>query len=174
MHYTHCCVFVFIFRSVCSIGKDIYVCSFGLVYWLKLIANVYGLDYGIIFLMIFSSFQSLLSIYHPGEGFPTQNIRNNFYEEIEPIILKFKEGKQFLNIINNGFTDKIGSSAELQKYYELQVSDSKISIPTELVEEVSTILNQLSFEQSEFKQNGTTVFKYKKRIPVKQLFALSI
>jgi len=110
--------------------------------------------------------------YGTGKGFPTQNIKNNFYKEIEPIILNFKEGKQFLNIINNGFTDKIGSSSELQKYYELQVSDSKISIPTELVEEVSTILNQLSFEQSEFEQNGTTVFKYKKRIPVKQLFAL--
>ncbi|PWG06926.1 DNA cytosine methyltransferase [Polaribacter aquimarinus] len=110
--------------------------------------------------------------YGTGEGFPTQNIRNNFYKEIEPIILKFKEGKQFLNIINNGFTDKIGSSTELQKYYELQVSDSKISIPTELVEEVSAILNQLSFEQSEFEQSGTNVFKYKKRIPVKQLFAL--
>lgn len=110
--------------------------------------------------------------YGTGEGFPTQNIKNNFYKEIEPIILKFKEGKQFLDIINNGFTDKIGSSAELQKYYELQVSDSKISIPTELVEEISSILNPLTFEQSEFEQNATTIFKYKKRIPTKQLFAL--
>ena len=110
--------------------------------------------------------------YGTGEGFPTQNIKNEYDKEIEPIILKFKEGKHFLNIINNGFTDNIGTSKALHKYTELQVSDSKISMPTELVEEVSTILNQLSFEQSEFKQNGTTVFKYKKRIPVKQLFAL--
>jgi DNA (cytosine-5)-methyltransferase 1 len=110
--------------------------------------------------------------YGTGEGFPTQNIKNEYYKEIEPIILKFKEGKQFLNIINNGFTDKIGSSAELQKYHELQVSDSSISLPTELVEEINAILNQIKFEQSEFEQNGTVVFKHKKKIPIKQLFAL--
>jgi DNA (cytosine-5)-methyltransferase 1 len=110
--------------------------------------------------------------YGTGEGFPTQNIKNEYYKEIEPIILKFKEGKQFLNIINNGFTDKISSSAELQKYHELQVSDSSISLPTELVEEINAILNQIKFEQSEFEQNGTVVFKHKKKIPIKQLFAL--
>ena len=110
--------------------------------------------------------------YGTGEGFPTQNIENEFYKEIEPVILKFKEGEEFLKIINNGFTEKIGSSKELQKYYELQISDCSISLPTELVEEITNILNQIKFEQNEFEQNGMVVFKHKKRIPVKQLFAL--
>lgn len=110
--------------------------------------------------------------YGTGEGFPTQNIENEFYKKIEPVILKFKEGKEFLKIINNGFTEKIGSSKELQKYYELQVSDCSISLPSELVEEITNILNQIKFDENEFDQNGMVVFKHKKRIPVKQLFAL--
>ena len=110
--------------------------------------------------------------YGTGEGFPTQNVKNNFYKEIEPIILKFKEGEKFLKIINNGFTEKIGTSKDLQKYYELQISNCSVSQPTELVEEITHILNQIEFEQNEFEQNGTVVFKHKSKIPKKQLFAL--
>ena len=110
--------------------------------------------------------------YGTGEGFPTQNVKNNFYKEIEPIILKFKEGEKFLKIINNGFTEKIGTSKDLQKYYELQISNCSVSQPTELVEEITNILNQIEFEQNEFEQNGTVVFKHKSKIPKKQLFAL--
>ena len=110
--------------------------------------------------------------YGTGEGFPTQSVQNGFYKKIEPIILKYKEGASFLKIINNGFTEKIGTSEELQKNYELQVSSCSVSQPTELVEEINYILNQIKFEKTEFEQNGTIVFKYKKKIPVKQLFAL--
>lgn len=110
--------------------------------------------------------------YGTGEGFPTQNIKNGFYKEIEPIILKFKEGNEFLKIINTGFTEKIGNTKELQKYYELQVSDCSFSEPTELVEEISYILNQIKLKKSEFEQDGAVVFEHKKIIPVKQLFAL--
>jgi len=110
--------------------------------------------------------------YGTGEGFPTQKIKNDFYREIEPIISKFKEGKDFLRIINNGFSEKIGSSKELQKYYELQTSNCSILEPTELIEEVNYILNQIEFKNLEFKQNETLIFKHKKTIPIKQLFAL--
>lgn len=110
--------------------------------------------------------------YGTGEGFPTQKIKNNFYKEIEPIISKFKEGEDFLRIINNGFSEKIGSSRELQKYYELQTSNCSILDPTELVEEVNYILSQIEFKNLEFKQNETSIFKHKKIIPIKQLFAL--
>ncbi len=110
--------------------------------------------------------------YGTGEGFPTQKIKNGFYKELEPIISKFKEGKEFLRIINNGFTDKIGSSKELQKYYELQVSNCSLSEPTELVEEINYVLKQIKFKNTEFEQKETTIFKHKKIIPIKQLFAL--
>tara|TARA_B110000902_G_scaffold266409_1_gene354029 strand:+ start:193 stop:1899 length:1707 start_codon:yes stop_codon:yes gene_type:complete len=110
--------------------------------------------------------------YGTGEGFPTQEVKDEFYKKLEPIILKFKEGKNFLKIINNGFTEKIGTSKELQKYYELQVSNDYVSQPTVLVEEITHILNQINFEQNEFEQNETVVFKHKNKIPVNQLFAL--
>ena len=110
--------------------------------------------------------------YGTGEGFPTQEVKDEFYKKLEPIILKFKEGQNFLKIINNGFTEKIGTSKELQKHYELQVTKDYISQPTELVEEITHILNQINFEQNEFEQKETVVFKHKKKIPVNQLFAL--
>lgn len=110
--------------------------------------------------------------YGTGEGFPTQNVKNELYKEIEPFILKFKEGKEFLEIINNGFTEKIGNSKELQKYYELQISNCSVSEPTELVEEITYILNRIKFKKTEFEQNGTVVFKYKNKIPTRQLLAL--
>jgi DNA (cytosine-5)-methyltransferase 1 len=110
--------------------------------------------------------------YGTGEGFPTQEVKNEFYKKLEPIILKFKEGKNFLKIINNGFTEKIGTAKELQKYYELQVSNDYLSQPTVLVEEITHILNQINFEKNEFEQNETVVFKHKNKIPVNQLFAL--
>lgn len=110
--------------------------------------------------------------YGTGEGFPTQNIKNNFYKEIEPIILKFEQGNSFLKIINNGFSEKIGSAKDLQKYYEHQISNCSILEPTELVEEVTQILNRMEFENKEFNQNGTVIFKHKNKIPVRQLFAL--
>jgi len=110
--------------------------------------------------------------YGTGEGFPTQNIKNGFYKKIEPVILKFKEGEKFLKIINNGFTEKIGTSKELQKNYELQVSGCSVSEPTELVEEITHILSQIKFKKNIFEQNETVIFKHKEEIPVKQLFAL--
>jgi len=110
--------------------------------------------------------------YGTGEGFPTQRIENNFYKKIEPIISKLKEGNEFLKIMKNGFSEKIGSSKELQKYYELQTSNCSISEPTELVEEVNYILNQIEFENTVFIQNEVVIFKHKEVIPIKQLFAL--
>ena len=110
--------------------------------------------------------------YGTGEGFPTQNIKNNFYKEIQPIISKFEQGNSFLKIINNGFSEKIGSAKDLQKYYEHQISNCSIFEPTELVEEVTQILNQMEFENKEFDQNGMVIFKHKNKIPVRQLFAL--
>ena len=74
--------------------------------------------------------------------------------------------------MNNGFTDKIGSSEELQKYYELQVSNGLILEPTELVEEVTKIINQITFEHIDFEQNEDVIFKHKRKVPLKQPFAL--
>ena len=110
--------------------------------------------------------------YGTGINFKNQKVDDGYYKIIEPIIAKLKEGEEYIKIINNGFTDKIGSSEELQKYYELQVSNSSILEPTELVEEVTKIINQITFEQIDFDQNEDVIFKHKRKVPMKQLFAL--
>lgn len=110
--------------------------------------------------------------YGTGINFKNQKVDDGYYKIIEPIIAKLKEGEEYIKIINNGFTDKIGSSEELQKYYELQVSNGSILEPTELVEEVTKIINQITFEQIDFEQNEDVIFKHKRKVPLKQLFAL--
>jgi len=110
--------------------------------------------------------------YGTGVNFKNQKVEDDYYKIIEPTIAKLKEGKKYIKIINNGFTDKIGSSEELQKYYELQVSNGSTLEPTELVEEVNKIINQITFEQIDFEQNEEVIFKYKRKVPLKQLFAL--
>lgn len=110
--------------------------------------------------------------YGTGLGYKNQKVEDEFYKKLEPIILKEKAGSNFVKIINNGFSEKIGSSKDLQKYYELQISNDSILEPTELVEEVKEIINQLEYQSKEFEQNDTVIFKYKKKVPIKQLFAL--
>ncbi len=110
--------------------------------------------------------------YGNGEGFPIYNYPNGYYKKIEPIIEKFKKGKKFLYIINNGFSEKIGTKNELQEMYESQRSIGKHLEPTELIEEVGSIIEKLEIGQEEFFQNGQTIFKDKETVPVKQLFAL--
>jgi len=110
--------------------------------------------------------------YGTGEGFPIQNVRDNFYQSLEPILNEYTEGKNFINVINNGFSEKIGSSDQLQKMYELQMSDNNLLEPTELVEEVNRIIEKINFKEKQFVQNGTIIFNNKEVIPTKQLFAL--
>ena len=107
-----------------------------------------------------------------GNGFLSQNINNNFYKEIESIISAFEKGNDFLEIINNGFSEKIGSAKSLQKQHELQTSNCSVTEPTKLVEEIYEIINRIEFEQNEFEQNETVIFKHKKLIPKRQLLAL--
>ena len=38
-----------------------------------------------------------------GVNFKNQKVEDGFYKEIEPLIVKEKNGKEFINIINNGF-----------------------------------------------------------------------
>lgn len=110
--------------------------------------------------------------YGNGEGFPTYNYPNGYYKKIESLISKIKEGKTFLDIINNGFTDKVGNRINLQEMYEHQRSKNGLLEPTELVEEVGKIIENLGVDHEEFIQNGHKIFKNKETVPVKQLFAL--
>ena len=110
--------------------------------------------------------------YGTGIGYKNQKIEDEFYKTLEAILLKEKGGLSFMKIINNGFSEKIGSSKELQKKYELQFSNDSKYEPTELVEEVTHILSQFDFNNKEFEQKTNIIFKHKKTPPIKQLFAL--
>jgi len=110
--------------------------------------------------------------YGTGKGFPIQKINDNYFKHIEELIKEYKEGKDFLKYINNGFSEKIGNANELQNLYEQQKSNSKLTEPTELVDTVQEKLNELDLEDKVLEQTKNKIFKHKDKVPVKQLFAL--
>ena len=110
--------------------------------------------------------------YGTGKGFPIQKINDKYYKNLEGIINEYKGGKEFLKYINNGFSEKIGNANELQKLYELQKSNTKYTEPTELVDLVQEIIDELKIENVEIEQKKLIVFKHKEKVPVKQFFAL--
>lgn len=110
--------------------------------------------------------------YGNGKGFPIQKIEDNFFMKIEEYIQEKHSGKNFLAIINNGFTDKIGKSEVLQELYEAQHSTDEYKNPSELVNEIETILEKIVVDKDIFIQNENKIFKFKNEVPVSQLYAL--
>ena len=110
--------------------------------------------------------------YGTGVGYKNQNIDDGFYKKIESIILEEKSGPQFVKIINNGFSEKIGTSSDLQRMYEEQKAFKNLLEPTTLVERVNKIINEIKFENKKYKQHDKNVFKNKSIVPMSQVFAL--
>ncbi|HEU4791138.1 MAG TPA: DNA (cytosine-5-)-methyltransferase [Flavobacterium sp.] len=109
--------------------------------------------------------------YGTGKGFPIQHIEDGYFKKLESIISKFKGGNDFLDVINNGFSKKIGDAQKLQKMFENQKSEGNFLEPTRLVDEVGNIIRKVIIDNPDFVQINTTVF-LKKCVPTKQLFAL--
>jgi len=110
--------------------------------------------------------------YGTGKGFPIQKVDDRFYKDLELIINEYHGGIEFLKYINNGFSEKIGSARELQTLYELQQSTKSRIEPTELVDLIKEVIDKLKIENKEIEQSGVKIFKYKEKVPIKQLFAL--
>lgn len=110
--------------------------------------------------------------YGTGEGFPVQKVEDEYYKELEPLIESFKGGKRFLEIINNGFSEKIGNKVQLQDMYEKQISVEKLKEPTILVDEIADIIEEVGCPNSSFEQGDIIIFKNKSKVPIKQVFAL--
>jgi len=110
--------------------------------------------------------------YGNGEGFPTFSLTDGFYKKIEKIIEKALHGSSFLEIINNGFSEKIAKGKILQEMYEVQKPREIYLEPTVLVEKIGQIIKELKIENEKFEQRKTIVFKNKETVPLKQLFAL--
>lgn len=109
--------------------------------------------------------------YGNGEGYPSQQVEDNIFKSLEPLIQSYSEGRKFLEIINNGFSEKIGSSNELQDLYEKQSRIGEKIDPTELVEELKSIINSLGKVNS-ISCTNVKAFEYKKKVPMKQILAL--
>jgi DNA (cytosine-5)-methyltransferase 1 len=110
--------------------------------------------------------------YGTGKGFPIQKVKNDFYKEIEFLLKKQKNGADFVRIINNGFSEKIANASLMQEMYEKQESISKYKEPTELVDEVAMILEELDIDHEKRKQKYKEIFLYKEEVPIRQFFAL--
>jgi len=110
--------------------------------------------------------------YGNGEGFPTFDIADGYYKHLENSIKRSVKGLTFLQIINNGFSEKIAKGNDLQNMYEIQSSKSNFLEPTLLVEKVANIIEGLKIEDKIFDQGKENIFKDKKAVPLKQLFAL--
>lgn len=110
--------------------------------------------------------------YGNGEGFPTFDISDHFYKQIEPIIKRSAKGIPFLQIINNGFSEKIGKAHDLQEMYEIQRSKGDFLEPTQLIERVATIIDGLKINDERFHQTDKIIFQDKELVPLKQLYAL--
>lgn len=110
--------------------------------------------------------------YGNGKGFPTFNYPDGYHKKIKPLIKKFREGERFIDIIDNGFSEKIAKAKELQRMYEFQKSEGPYFEPTELIEELVRIIEKSKINQKKFIQKDSVIFKQKKGVPLKQLFAL--
>lgn len=110
--------------------------------------------------------------YGNGEGFPTFNFPDNYYKKIDEILRKNPAGENFIEIINNGFSSKIGTGHLLQKMYERQLSQHPLLEPTKLVEEITSIIEELHIDKKEYEQSELVIFRDKQKVPLKQVFAL--
>ena len=95
----------------------------------------------------------------------SQKIENNFYKEIEDVIKRQFKGKEFLSVINNGFSEKIGNSKLMQEMYEKQKSQQNYTEPTQLVEEISSIIEKLKVDNREIKLSEEKIFLHKNCVP---------
>jgi DNA (cytosine-5)-methyltransferase 1 len=110
--------------------------------------------------------------YGNGNGYPSNNYKDYYFEKIEELIYKQKSGKEFLKVINNGFLSKIAKGDKLQELYENYTDQKNFKNPLNLIEEISVIIDRMKVENHTFIQNGIKVFKHKDSVPLKQLFAL--
>lgn len=110
--------------------------------------------------------------YGNGEGYPSRNYSDGFFQKMEPFLREFEGGERFINLINNGFSEQIADARKLQTMYELQQSDSPYIEPTKLVEQVATLIDEFTFNSPNYRQNGSPIFDEKQEVPKKQFMAL--
>lgn len=108
--------------------------------------------------------------YGNGKGFPHEIYPDGFYLRLESEIRKFENGHGFLEIINNGFSEKVAWGQRLQKMHDEQISLENYLKPSKLIEELSRIITSFDFCEPLF--TPTNAFNKKKLVPKTQIMAL--
>jgi len=112
--------------------------------------------------------------YGNGNGYPSNNYKDNYFKNLENLIKTQDSGKAFVKIVNNGFSSKIAQGKILQELYENHTNQKKFKNPVSLIEEISVIIDHMQIEKLTFQQNEVKIFKHKDSVPLKQLFALYV
>ncbi|MBO0953114.1 DNA cytosine methyltransferase [Fibrella forsythiae] len=110
--------------------------------------------------------------YGNGKGFPTYNYPDGFYKNLEQVINRFEGGRRFVEVINNGFSEKIAPGNILQELHEQKDESNQFLGPAEIIEKIAILINEIEFENPIFKQEDLEIFKKKMSIPKKQVLAL--
>lgn len=110
--------------------------------------------------------------YGSGSGFPNEFVNDYLFDELKSIVSKQKKGIKFLEFIDNGFTDYVGSKKDLQLLFEQQTELRGKKGPDELVEYMKRKIDDLAIDKHFVEEPAIAVFKYKTKVPLKQLYAL--
>ncbi|MCW0481356.1 DNA cytosine methyltransferase [Gaoshiqia sediminis] len=111
--------------------------------------------------------------YGNGDGFPSENYPDNYFALMEKTIAIFNNGREFINRINNGFSERVADAMTLQEMYERRKGEANFLEPTQLVETVAKIIDEFHFDEEEFIQEDESLhFRYKRTVPKKQVLAL--
>jgi DNA (cytosine-5)-methyltransferase 1 len=109
--------------------------------------------------------------YGNGKGFPHKTYPDGFYLELEPLIRTFERGEQFIEVINNGFSETIAKADVLQKLHEAQENMAVFRTPLSLIDKLASIIEAIPFTDPHLKKGEQSVFT-KDVVPKKQVLAL--
>jgi DNA (cytosine-5)-methyltransferase 1 len=106
-----------------------------------------------------------------GKGFPSLTFQDHYYRSMETVLSQLSTGPRFIEIINNGFSEKIASGPELQAMYDEQVNGQEFLGPSALIEHVAEIIDGLGVGE-QVETDAPSIFPHKERVPQRQLLAL--
>lgn len=109
--------------------------------------------------------------YGNGDGFPTMNFEDERFRDLEPVIRSFQNGQRFIEVINNGFSERIADATLMQTMYEHQQDLENYLEPTKLIERLATIIDQYATKEA-FEQQTQVIFPNKRSVPQSQIMAL--